>query len=172
MHLITRLLIILLIIFSLFIPLYILEVVDQNNQIVYQQMAKVNGYFDIRWTHSVTLQPVIETYKLEGIDRIPIVKMVFDDYGPNLPAQPEEDQIWIIKDGQYIVTNYNRYFQKVPVTIGAVIADHTLIYNTKETVLKDIYRPGGFVYIQLSKKSISQYLVKEVEIWLTKILSQ
>ncbi|MFZ5946204.1 MAG: DUF1850 domain-containing protein [Bacillota bacterium] len=160
---------ILLILLLVLFPIDVLEVrADRTEKLVYQQLANIGDTFDVRWVHSVTLQPVIETYRLEAPDRIPIIQMVFDDNGPNLPAHPEYNQKWIIKDGKFIVTNYDRIFERVPVTIGAVIADHTLVYNGKSTPLKEEFRPGGYVHIGLIKDTPAQYLVKEVQLWLKK----
>lgn len=157
--------IILLLFFSL-LPVYVLEVrVDGTEELVYQQKARVGDLFDVHWIHSVTLQPVVETYKLEAPGRIPIVKMTFDEFGPNLPAHPEFNQYWIIEDGKYNVMGYEIVFDRVPVTIGAVIADHALIYDGQTTHLKDIYRPGGYVHIGLQKKPFSHFIIEEVELW-------
>lgn len=148
------------------LPTFVLEVrVDGSEDLVFQQRAKIGDLFDVRWTHSVTLQPVIETYRLEAPGRIPIVKMTFDEFGPNLPAHPEFNQYWVIEDGKYNVLGYDLVFERVPVTIGAVVADHTLVYNGRATVLKEVYRPGGYVHIGLVKKTFSQFLIEEVEIW-------
>ena len=145
-----------------FIPLLILEVRTTKNQnLIYQQLAKTGDEFSICWTHSVTLQPVIETYKLEAPGEIPLVRMVFDDFGPNLPAHPEFDQRWAFDKGKIIVTNYDRVFEKVPVTIGAVIANHSLSYNNKKVVLAEKFRPGGLVEIGLVKKSLANYLISQ-----------
>lgn len=150
-------------------PFYALEVrVDGSGELVYQQLASLGDTFDIVWTHSVTLQPVIETYQLERPGRIPLVQMVFDDNGPNLPARPEFDQKWIISDGKFIVTNYDRVFERVPVVIGAVIANHSLRYGGKETALKDKYRPGGYVHIGLTRDYLPLYILKGVKLWLKK----
>lgn len=92
-------------------------------------------------------------------------QMVFDEFGPNLPARPEFDQEWIIADGKFTVTNYDLVFNRVPVTIGAVIANHTLHYRDKIIPLKDVYKPGGYVHIGLAKKSWRQFLTEEVKIW-------
>lgn len=149
------------------IPIFTLEVrVNESEELVFQQKANIGEYFDVQWIHSVTLQPVIETYRLIAPGNIPIIKMVFDEFGPNLPAQPEGNQYWIIDNGEFTVMGYERIFERVPVTIGAVIADHTLIYNGKKTPLKDVYMPGGYVHIGLQKKTLGQFLIEEVEIWL------
>ncbi|HOO11497.1 MAG TPA: DUF1850 domain-containing protein [Bacillota bacterium] len=148
------------------LPTFVLEVrVDGSEDLVFQQRARIGDFFDIQWTHSVTLQRVIETYRLEAPGRIPIFIMTFDEFGPNLPAHPEFDQYWIIEDGEFNVLGYNLVFERVPVTIGAVIADHTLVYDGRFTRLKDIYRPGGYVHIGLARKTFGQFLIEEVEIW-------
>ena len=148
------------------LPIYALEArVDGSEELVFQQRARIGDFFDVRWIHSVTLQPVVETYRLEAPGRIPIVKMTFDEFGPNLPAHPEFNQYWVIEDGEFNVLGYNLVFDRVPVTIGAVVADHTLVYNGRWIRLKDVYRPGGYVHIGLAKKTIGQFLIEEVEIW-------
>jgi hypothetical protein len=164
-------LIVSLIVFSLIIPVFLLPVfvlevrVDGSEDLVYQQLAKTGDHFDVWWIHSVTKQPVVETYRLEALGRIPIVKMTFDEFGPNLPAHPEFNQYWVIENGKFNVLGYDIVFDRVPVTIGAVVSDHTLIYNRRSTRLKDVYRPGGYVHIGLAKKPLSQFFIEEVEIW-------
>jgi len=148
-------------------PLHLLEVrVDGTEELVHRQPAKIGETFDVVWTHSVTLQPVTETYKLEAPGRITLVRMVFSDFGPNLPARPEFNQQWTFSGGYYVVTNYDLCFERVPVVIGAVIADHTLRFSGKEIRLKDAFRPGGYVHIGLVKKRLSKYLLEEAETWL------
>jgi hypothetical protein len=149
------------------LPTFVLEVrVDGSEDLVYQQLARIGDLFDVRWIHSVTLQPVVETYRLEAPGKIPIVKMTFNEFGPNLPAHPEFDQYWVIEDGEFNVLGYDLVFERVPVTIGAVAADHTLVYDGRFTRLKDVYRPGGYVHIGLERKTFGQFLIEEVKIWL------
>ncbi|NLT94606.1 MAG: DUF1850 domain-containing protein [Clostridia bacterium] len=158
---------IILILFFLFLfPVNVLEVrIGETDELIYQQPAKVGDCFDIQWTHSVTLRPVIETYQLEAPGKISMVKMEFDEFGPNLPAHPEFNQYWIIADGKYTVMGYDLVFERVPVTIGAVVADHTLVYNGIKTPLKNVYRPGGYVQIGFTNKKMAKFLIEEVEIW-------
>lgn len=152
---------ILLLLLSLF-KIYILEVrVFGTDELLYQRRAKLGDPFEVHWTHSVTLQPVIETYKLEGTGKIPLIKMTFNEFGPNLPARPEFNQYWVIEDGKYNVLGYDRVFETVPVTIGEVIANHQLLYNGRRISLKEIYKPGGVIQIGLRKKSLLQYFIEE-----------
>lgn len=152
------------------LPMLVLEVrVNSTEELVYQQEAKIGDIFDIHWIHSVTLRPVTETYKFEALGKIPIIKMTFDEFGPNLPAHPESDQYWIIEDGKFNVLGYEIVFERVPVTIGAVVSDHSLIYDGKITYLKEVYRPGGYVHIGLQKKPLGRFIIEEVKIWQKRI---
>ncbi len=159
-----------LLMFVTLLPIFVLEVrVDSTEELVYQQKAKVGDFFDIHWIHSVTLRPVTETYKFEALDKIPIIKMTFDEFGPNLPAHPELNQYWIIENGKFNVLGYELVFERVPVTIGAVVSNHSLIYDGKTTYLKDVYRPGGYVHIGFQKKPFNKFIIMEVVIWSKRI---
>lgn len=154
-------------------PVYTLEVrADSSDELVFQMPAHPGDIFDVVWTHSVTLQPVIETYRLEKPGQIPLIQMIFDDNGPNLPARPEGNTKWTFQDGKFIVTNYDLVFERVPVVIGAVIADHRLHYNGREISLKEEYRPGGYVHIGLIREILPMYIQKEVKLWLKTTLTQ
>ena len=136
-----------------FFPVHVLEVIDteQENRVLYQSVSKPLDQFSVRWIHSVSKQPVIETYQIHEDLRIGILEMIFNENGPNLPAGPEGGTKWEIKDGYFRVYNYDLVFERVPVRIGQVVADHTLIYREIELPLRDLSRPGGFVYIQVRK---------------------
>lgn len=138
---------------------------DRNN-ILFVTPVKKQDQFSIQWIHSVTKQPVIETYEIYSDLTIGIYEMLFNENGPNLPHGPEGGTKWEIKDGMFRVYNYNLVFDEVPVRIGEVIANHTLIYKDHVVELKDISRPGGFVRIGANKTPLMKYLYKEVRLWL------
>ncbi len=62
---------------------------SNNNQLLYQLRMNPNDSFSIHWIHSVTKQPVIETYYVQEELTIGIKEMLFNEHGPNLPAGPE-----------------------------------------------------------------------------------
>jgi len=156
--LLTFVIIIIIIIF--FYPVYILQILDGSKgiKVLYETRTKINDKFTIKWIHSVSKQPVLETYEIQKDLSIKIHEMIFTENGPNLPAGPEQGTKWEIKDGKFRVYNYSLSFYEVPVRIGQVIADHTLIYKDIELPLKEISRPGGFVRIRVTKGSLAKYL--------------
>ncbi|SET07385.1 protein of unknown function [Natronincola peptidivorans] len=145
--------------------IYIVDGISEGS-LLYQTLAKEQDRFSIHWIHSVSKQPVIETYIINDDLTIGIYEMIFNEPGPNLPSGPEGGTKWEIKNGTFRVYNYSIIFDEVPVRIGEVIANHTFIYKENEVELKNISRPGGFVTIGAGKIPLIEYLYKEVKLWL------
>ena len=141
-------------------PVYVLQILDGSKgmDVVYETRTNIYDKFTVKWIHSVSKQPVLETYEIQEDLRIKIHEMIFNENGPNLPAGPEQGTKWEIKDGKFRVYNYSLVFDEVPVRIGQVVADHTLIYDNIVLPLKEVSRPGGFVRIRAVKTSFVKYL--------------
>lgn len=141
-------------------PVYELQILEGpvGSKVLYRTRTYPSDRFTIMWIHSVSKQPVFETYVIQGDLRISIYEMLFNENGPNLPAGPEQGTKWDIKDGTFRVYNYSIVFDEVPVRIGQVIANHTLLYKNIELPLKDVSKPGGFVRIKVVKTSFAKYI--------------
>lgn len=153
---------IIIIILTAFIyPVYVLQILEgsEGYSVLYQTRTKLYDRFTVKWIHSVSKQPIYETYEIQDDLSIKIFEMIFNENGPNLPAGPEQGTKWEIKDGKFRVYNYNLVFDEVPVRIGQVVANHTLIYNDINLPLKEISRPGGFVRLKVVKTSFAQYII-------------
>jgi hypothetical protein len=128
------------------------------DEVIFQEPVNNEQFFSVHWIHSVSLRPIIETYKIENNNQISIYEMIFDSFSANLPASPEYNTKWEYFDDHIRVTNYDVIFDAVPVVIGKVVADHTLYYKDKIVPLKDLYKPGGYVKIRVVKMSLLKYL--------------
>lgn len=60
----------------------------------------------LTWTHTVSRRPVSERYMVAADGRIHLQEMVFDHFGPNLPAAPEEGTSWQFTGDKVVVTGY------------------------------------------------------------------
>ncbi|MDK2920441.1 MAG: hypothetical protein PWQ37_3174 [Candidatus Petromonas sp.] len=143
------------------LQVYIADKGPNFNKILIQLPAKTGEKFDVRWIHSVSRRPVIETYKIEKDLRISIFEMKFDTFSANLPASPDYNTKWEYHKDYIRVYNYDVLFDAVPVVIGKVVADHTLYFRDKVIHLKDVYKPGGYVKIRVVKDILLNYLIKE-----------
>lgn len=66
------------------------------------------GVFRIRYIHSVTRTPVVETYRVSG-DAVVQTGIMFSEHGPGLPTAPDAGQTWGEVDGQFVVTLDRRF---------------------------------------------------------------
>ncbi|WP_459195542.1 DUF1850 domain-containing protein [Wukongibacter baidiensis] len=143
------------------LQVYVADKGPNFNKVLLQLPVRPEEKFSVKWTHSVSLRPVIETYKIENDLNISIYEMIFDTFSANLPASPDYDTIWEYNDDHIRVYNYDVIFDSVPIVIGKVVANHTLHVRDSVIPLKDIYKPGGFVKIRVVKKSFIKYLIEE-----------
>lgn len=143
-------------------PVTVLQINEpaKDNQLLYLVRINPMDSFSIHWTHSVTKQPVIETYYVQEELTIGIEEMLFNEHGPNLPAGPEGGTEWEIKDGMFRVYNYNVSFDKLPVRIGQEVADHTFYFSHHEVPLRELASPGGFVEIEVTDISLLKYFLR------------
>jgi hypothetical protein len=157
---------ILIIVFLNIYQITVLEIIDDKEErLIYQTFTKPHEKFSIMWIHSVSKQPVTETYMINEDLSIGIYEMIFNEPGPNLPSGPEGGTLWEIKDGKFRVYNYDIILSEVPVRIGEVIANHTVIYKNTEIELKRLSRPGGFVKIRVCRMSLFYFFYREVIRW-------
>ncbi|SFH91563.1 hypothetical protein SAMN05192551_104158 [Tindallia magadiensis] len=140
----------------------VLQILDpaKDDQLLYQERIEPGNSFSIHWKHSVTKQPIIETYYIQQELTIGIREMLFNEHGPNLPAGPEGGTKWEIKDGMFRVYNYNVSFKRLPVRIGREVADHTFYYDHHEVPLRELASPGGFVEIEATNISLLKYYMR------------
>lgn len=160
-------LILIALLFIFFYPINVLQVYifdqgDRFNEVIYQSTVKKNDEVTVKWTHSVSIRPVYETYSLNDDLTFDVKEMIFDTYSANLPSQPEGETKWEFKDDSIRVYNFDLEFEEIPVVIGAVRANHILLFKEDKIVLKDRYKPGGYVKVRVVKKSLLSYVLKEV----------
>lgn len=141
---------------------------DNTSILLYHNLTRPGDKFTVKWIHSISRQPVIETYEITDDLKISIYEMIFNTNSPNLPAYPEGSTKWEIKDGIFRVYNYNTFFDELLVRIGMVISNHTLYFRDDEIVLKELYRPGGLVKIIVRKEPLLNYIREEAAIWIKK----
>lgn len=161
---------IVLIILAIVIGFYPIEVLQvfiadegpRHNEVIVELPVDVGDEFSVRWTHSVSKRPVIETYTITEALQIDTKEMIFDTFSANLPAQPDYQTKWEYHDDYIRVYNFDRTYDELPVVIGAIVANHKLEYKDKLITLKEEYKLGGFVKLRVVKKNIYNYLMGEV----------
>lgn len=144
------------------LQVYIFDQGEKFNEIIYQSSIDTGDEVTVKWTHSVSIRPVYETYCVNDDLKFDVKEMIFDTYSANLPSQPEGQTKWEFREDSIRVYNYDLEFEEIPIVIGAVRANHILIFKDERIVLKDRYKPGGYVKVRIVKKPLLSYVLKEV----------
>lgn len=132
----------------------------------YQNTGKVLAYFPlnkqdsfkIKYTHSIHLTDVVESYKITKLDKIKQYELMYEDFAIGMPADAGEGEVFVEKDGKYYIKNMNRTFPSFDLRIGKVRANHTIIYKKKEYPLSNSIAPGTWVRIHVKKVNLLQLL--------------
>lgn len=132
----------------------------------YQNTGKMLAYipfskehtFKIKYTHSIHLSDVVESYKIKDDKDIQQYELMFEDFAIGMPSEANEGEIFVEDNGKYYIKNMNHIFPHFDLRIGQVKANHTVIYEGKEYPLRQFIEPGTWVRIKVEKLSILQQL--------------
>lgn len=132
----------------------------------YQNTGKVLAYipfsketnFKIKYTHSIHLSDVVESYTVTKKKKIKQYELMYEDFAIGMPENASDGEIFEQKDGKYYIKNMNRIFPLFDLRIGKVRANHRVIYKNQEYPLVDYIEAGTWVRIKIEKLSLFQQL--------------
>ncbi|KGR90204.1 RocC [Ureibacillus massiliensis 4400831 = CIP 108448 = CCUG 49529] len=150
--------IIVLIIVVMFIPIFkvfsFTETRTNNPHMYYINVSKDN-LFQIRFTHSIHLTDVLETYEITDSNRLKLVSMEYEDVNVGMPAHAEEDQTLTFEDGKYKLSYKDKTIDNFTLLIGNVDYDLFFQYKGEEYDLKKSLIRGSSYLFEV--KNISLY---------------
>lgn len=117
--------------------------------------------FKIKYTHSIHLSDVVESYKFNKDGHIQQFELSFEDFAIGMPSEAAEGEVFEEKDGIYYIKNMNRVFPHFDLRIGRVKANHTVIFDDIEYPLSTYIEPGTWVRIKFSKLNFIQQMKGE-----------
>lgn len=134
--------------------------------IQYQNTGKVLAYipfteeefFKIKYTHSIHLSDVVESYKPTKDLKIQQYELMYEDFAIGMPDNASEGEVFEQKDGKYYIRNMNRVFPHFDMRTGKVRANHRIIYNGIEYPMAGFIEPGTWVRFTIDKINIYQQL--------------
>jgi hypothetical protein len=150
---------------SLFLPIkeaLVFEYQNTGNLLAYLPLDKLDS-FKMKYTHSIHLSNVVESYKITKNNQIKQYELMYEDFAIGMPANSLEGEVFEEKDGKYFIKNMKRTFHSFDLRVGKVTANHTLIYKDKEYPLSNSITPGTSVHIQVKKINLVQ-IMKGVDI--------
>lgn len=140
----------------IFLPLFqvisFTETKTNNPEIYYIDVGK-DQRFQIRFTHSIHLTDVLETYEVSE-DKFKIISMEYEDVAVGMPAYAEEGQKLTYEDGKYILSFENSYLENFILYVGDINMDLFFYYGGKEYNLKKTLQRGNSYTIEVKKFSL------------------
>lgn len=132
----------------------------------YENTGKVLGYmsigeevpFAVKYTHSIHLSDVVETYELNQRGQIVQRQLEYEDFAIGMPSDAVGNETFVEKDGRYMIENMNRAFDYVDLRIGQVVANHTLIYRKHQIPLSSFVKEGTWIRIDYHLISLWEML--------------
>jgi len=112
--------------------------------------------FKIKYTHSIHLSDVIESYQINNNGEIKQFELEFSDFSIGMPENASKGEVFEQKNGKYYIKNMNRIFPYFDLRTGKVRANHTVIYGNKEYPLNEYIQPGTWVRIKVTKMNLYQ----------------
>lgn len=105
----------------------------QTGNVLFRKPVEIGEPFTLYYVHSITKQPVQEVYHVHDRHTLALEEMRFDSFGSNLPVGPERVEgkttSFDARGGYYRVTYEGRFFERVPLRVGQVVADHRLLFR-------------------------------------------
>lgn len=116
--------------------------------------------FEIEYTHSVQLTPVIEIYTVDKEDKIILTESYFYSYGAGLPSTTPYD--FEITDHGFRIYNIDQTMEDLVYRTGAERAHHRIKIGRKTYAFLDFSQPRTGVEFTVKRLSLLSYLAKEV----------
>lgn len=118
--------------------------------------TKEESFFKIKYTHSIHLSDVVETYTITKKQTIQQVELMYEDFAIGMPANAGEGETFKQEEGKYYIKNMKRIFPSFHLRIGQVRANHRVIYRKKEYPLSRYIRPGTSVKVEIRNLNFFQ----------------
>ncbi|MFJ7930769.1 DUF1850 domain-containing protein [Peribacillus sp. NPDC096448] len=129
---------------------------DQGELVAYLPL-KYGKKFHIKYTHSIHLSDVLESYRFSD-KQIIQTELAYHDFAVGMPSNAEGEEVFEEKDGTYFIKNMKRNFTYIDLRVGQVKANHRLIYDEKTYTLADFIKPGTWVRISSERISLWEQL--------------
>lgn len=148
-------LLILIFTFTPFKSALVFEYQNSGRVLAYLPIAKGES-FQMKYTHSIHLSDVIESYFVTKDNQIKLFAMTYEDFSIGMPENAMDGEMFEHKNGKYYISNMNRIYPFFDLRIGKVRANHILLYADTEYPLADYMEPGTWVRIKKERINLWQ----------------
>ncbi|MEK9196813.1 DUF1850 domain-containing protein [Lysinibacillus halotolerans] len=133
--------------FSPLYPVFSFEETRTNNPEVYYINVSKEQKFNIRFTHSIHLTDVLESYEITENNQIKLHSMEYEDVAVGMPAHAEEDQTLSYENGKYKLAYKNKILDNFTIYIGDIDMDLNFVYDGQTyNMKKSLHRGSSYLF--------------------------
>ncbi len=134
--------------------LYLQIYQPEREEILLKVPVSVGDRFQLRYTHSSDLTPIVDHFVIVGPDKIILEEEEFLWYGSGLEFQSTENAR-VILDGHRTRVLLNRHFTYIPIRVGRV-AGHLVKINNRSIPLLSLTGGGEPVWIRIVNDNVPE----------------
>lgn len=149
----------------LFYPLFrvfLFTEMRTNDPNMYYIIIGEEKRFEIRFTHSIHLTDVLESYEITNDNHIKLESMEYEDVAVGMPAYAEEDQLLTYNNGKYTLVYKNKLLTNFTLYIGDINYDLYFHYQEEEYNLKKELNRGSSYLVEVKNISLYEKLKGEL----------
>lgn len=129
---------------------------DTENLAAYSLLTQPR--FQIKYTHSIHLSDVIESFVVLPDNSLKMVELEYEDFNIGMPSNAGEGEVFVEKDGKYFIKNMDRRLPEFRILIGDIDAGLSLLKDGKEYDLKKTLVRGKTYTFKIQRLSFFQQL--------------
>ncbi|MDE4086182.1 DUF1850 domain-containing protein [Planococcus maritimus] len=130
---------------------------SETNEIA-ARVPVIDDRFKIRYTHSIHLSDVIESYRLDDEGQLVMTELEYEDFNIGMPSNAGEGERFVEKDGKYFIEDMKRKLPEFRLLVGDVDAELAFLFAGKELDLKKSLERGKIYTFRAQRLSIYQQL--------------
>ncbi|PSL26490.1 hypothetical protein B0H99_11926 [Planomicrobium soli] len=143
----------------LFVPIHKNYVfINNNSDRVTAYIPYVESTFKIKYTHSIHLSEVLESYKTLPDHTLMATELEYEDFNVGMPSNAGEGEEFVEKDGKYFIKNMERKIPEFRLFVGDVDAGLSFLIQERELDLKEELERGTSYTLRVQRLSFFQQL--------------
>lgn len=138
----------------IFIPLQrSIVFIDSDTKKTAAYSLLTQSRFGIKYTHSIHLSDVIESFEVLNDNTMKLVELEYEDFNIGMPSNAGEGEVFIEENGKYFIRGMDRRFPEFRILIGDVDAGLFLINDDREYDLKKVLARGETYTFRIQRLS-------------------
>lgn len=132
--------------------------IDNDNDELAAFLKMEDPSFQIKYTHSIHLSEVLESYEVLPDGTLRMVELAYEDFNIGMPSNAGEGETFVEKDGKYFIKNMKRELADFRLFVGDVDAGLSFLSGGNEYDLKKTLERGSSYTFQVQRLSLFQQL--------------